>query len=379
MKRRLFTPGPTPLPPQVRIAVAKEIIHHRDKEFVKVFQEVREGLKYIFQTENEVLTFTASGTGAMEAVVVNLLSPEDKILVVRGGKFGERWAEIGTSFGLQVNCIDVEWGKAINPHLIEKELTRDSQIKAVFTQLVETSTGVVYDIKSIAKIVKDREAVLVVDAISGLGAEFLPTDEWGVDVVVGGSQKALMIPPGLAFVSLSDKTRSLVEKSTLPKYYWNFEKALKMQENNQTPYTPAISLICALRESLRLIKEEGRDNILKRHALLAEATRKGVLALGLKIFSEVPSTVVTAIKLPSGIEDKSLRTLMRDKYGVLIAGGQGKLKGKIIRIAHLGWMDALDIIAGISSLEMALSQIGFRVKLGEGVKAAEEVLLRRKR
>jgi len=375
VKRRLFTPGPTPLPPQVRIAVAKEIIHHRDKEFVKVFQEVREGLKYIFQTKNEVLTFTASGTGAMEAVVVNLLSPEDKILVIRGGKFGERWVEIGTSFGLQVNCIDVEWGKAINPHLIEKELTRDSQIKAVFTQLVETSTGVVYDIKSIAKIVKDREVVLVVDAISGLGAEFLPTDEWGVDVVVGGSQKALMIPPGLAFVSLSDKARSLAEKSTLPKYYWNFEKALKMQENNQTPYTPAISLICALRESLRLIKEEGRDNILKRHALLAEATRKGVLALGLKIFSEVPSTVVTVIKLPSGIEDKSLRTLMRDKYGVLIAGGQGKLKGKIIRIAHLGWMDALDIIAGISSLEMALSQIGFRVKLGEGVKAVEEVLI----
>ena len=379
MKRKLFTPGPTPLPPEVRMAEAKEIIHHRDKEFVKVFQEVRKGLKYVFQTGNEVLTLTASGTGAMEAVVVNLLSPEDKILVVRGGKFGERWAEIGTSFGLKVNCVDIEWGKTINPHLIEKELARDPGIKAVFTQLVETSTGVVYDIKSIAKIVKDREVVLVVDAISGLGAEFLPTDEWEVDVVVGGSQKALMIPPGLAFVSLSDKAQSLVEKSTLPKYYWSFEKALKMQENNQTPYTPAVSLICALRESLRLIKEEGRDNILKRHALLAEATREGVLAMGLKIFSEVPSAVVTAVKLPSGIEDKSLRTLMRDEYGVLIAGGQGKLKGKIIRIAHLGWMDALDIIAGISSLEMALSRIGFRVRLGEGVKAAEEVLLRRKR
>lgn len=379
MKRRLFTPGPTPLPPQVRIAEAKEIIHHRDKEFVKVFQEVREGLKYVFQTRNEVLTFTASGTGSMEAVVVNLLSPKDKILVVRGGKFGERWAEIGTSFGLKVNCIDIEWGKTINPHLIEKELTRDPRIKAVFTQLVETSTGVVYDIKSIAKIVRDKEAVLVVDAISGLGAEFLPTDKWGIDAVVGGSQKALMIPPGLAFVSLSDKAWSLVEKSTLPKYYWSFEKTLKMQENNQTPYTPAVSLICALRESLRLIKEEGRDNILKRHALLAEATRKGVLALGLKIFSEAPSAAVTAVKLPSGVKDESLRTLMRDKYGVLIAGGQGKLKGKIIRIAHLGWMDALDIITGISSLGMALSQIGFKVELGKGVKAAEEVLLRRKR
>ncbi|MCD6231586.1 alanine--glyoxylate aminotransferase family protein [Candidatus Aerophobetes bacterium] len=374
MNRRLLTPGPTSLPPQVRIAAAKEIIHHRSDEFLKVFQEVREGLKSIFQTRNEVLIFTCSGTGVMEAVIVNLLSPKDKILVIKGGKFGERWADIGASFGLQVTGIDVEWGRVVDPNLIEKELSRDSQIKAVFTQLVETSTGVVYDIKSIARIVKETEAVLVVDAISGLGGEYLPADEWGVDVVVGASQKALMAPPGLAFVSLSDKAWKLVEESTLPRYYWNFKEALRMQKNNQTPFTPAVSLICALRESLKLIKEKGEDNILKHHARLAEATRKGVLALGLKIFSEAPSNIVTAIELPLGIEDKKLRALMRDRYGVEITGGQGKLKGKIIRIAHLGWVDALDIMAGISSLEMALSQMGFKVNLGEGVKAAEKVL-----
>ena len=214
----------------------------------------------------------------------------------------------------------------------------------------------------------------MVDAISGLGGEYLPADEWGVDVVVGASQKALMAPPGLAFVSLSDKAWKLVEESTLPRYYWNFKEALRMQKNNQTPFTPAVSLICALRESLKLIKEKGEDNILKHHARLAEATRKGVLALGLKIFSEAPSNIVTAIELPLGIEDKKLRALMRDRYGVEITGGQGKLKGKIIRIAHLGWVDALDIMAGISSLEMALSQMGFKVNLGEGVKAAEKVL-----
>jgi len=376
MNRRLLTPGPTSLPPQVRIAAAKEIIHHRSDEFLKVFQEVREGLKSIFQTRNEVLIFTCSGTGVMEAVIVNLLSPKDKILVIKGGKFGERWADIGASFGLQVAGIDVEWGRVVDPSLIEKELSRDSQIKAVFTQLVETSTGVVYDIKSIARIVKETEAILVVDAISGLGGEYLPADEWGVDVVVGASQKALMAPPGLAFVSLSDKAWKLVEESTLPRYYWNFKEALRMQKNNQTPFTPAVSLICALRESLKLIKEKGEDNILKHHARLAEATRKGVLALGLKIFSEAPSNIVTAIKLPSGIEDKKLRALMRDRYGVEITGGQGKLKGKIIRIAHLGWVDALDIMAGISSLEMALFQMGFKVNLGEGVKAAEKVLSR---
>ncbi len=374
MKKRLFTPGPTPLPEEVRLAQAKEIIHHRGKEFSTIFEEVCQGLKDVLQTENDVLVLTASGTGAMEAAVVNLLSPQDEVLVVRGGKFGERWAEIGNSFGIKVTCLDVKWGTVVDPQLIKESLARNPKIKAVFTQLTETSTGVVYDIKNIAKVVSKTDAVLVVDAISGLGAEELFTDEWGVDVVIGGSQKALMIPPGLAFVSLSERAWKLVERSTLPKYYWDFKKAKKSLSKLQTPYTPAVSLICALKESLRLIKKEGWQNLVQRYHRLAEATRKGVLALGLEIFSQVPSNVVTAVKMPPGIDADELRQTMRNKYGIEVAGGQGELAGKIIRIAHLGWMDSLDVIVVISALEMALLEWGYSLELGKGVKAAEEIL-----
>jgi len=374
LKERLFTPGPTPLPQEVRLAQTKQIIHHRTREFSQIFEDVCQGLKDVLQTKNDVLLFTASGTGAMEAAVVNLLSPEDEALVVRGGKFGERWAEIEDSFGVSVISLDVKWGTAVDPKLIKEELTRNPKIKAVFTQLVETSTGVLYDIKNIAKVVRKTDAILVVDAISGLGAEVLPTDEWEVDVVIGGSQKALMIPPGLSFVSLSERAWRLVEKSTLPKYYWDFKKARKSLSKLQTPYTPAISLVYALRESLGLIKKEGWQSFVQRHYRLAEATRKGVLALGLDIFSQVPSNAVTAIKVSPEIDADKLREVMRNRYGVQVAGGQGKLAGKIIRIAHLGWMDSLDVIAVISALEMALLELGYPLELGKGVKTAEEVL-----
>ena len=374
MKQRLFTPGPTPLPEEVRLGQAREIVHHRGKEFAQIFKEVRQGLKYVFQTEEEVFVFTASGTGAMEAAIANLLSSGDRVLVIKGGKFGERWAEIATAFGVQVIPLDVRWGSAPDPGLIKKKLTAHQEIKAVFTQLVETSTGVVYDIKAIVEVVRPTEAILVVDAISGLGAQFFATNEWGIDVVIGGSQKALMIPPGLAFVTLSPKAWSFVENSNTPRYYWDFKKVRKALDKNQTPYTPAVSLICALRESLRLLRKEGWENVLTRHARLAEATRKAALALGLKIFSEVPSNVVTAIEVPPGIDANELRTMMRDGYGVKVAGGQEELRGKIIRIAHLGWMDGSDMVAAISSLEISLSKLGYPVTLGKGVAAAEEVL-----
>ena len=374
MKRRLFTPGPTPLPEEVRLAQAKEIVHHRGKEFAEIFKEVRQGLKYVFQTKEEVFVFTASGTGAMEAAVANLLSSGDRVLVIKGGKFGARWAEIAAAFGVQVIPLDVEWGSAPDPGLIKKKLTAHEEIKAVFTQLVETSTGVVYDIKAIAQAVKSTGAILVVDAISGLGAQSLPTNEWGIDVVIGGSQKALMIPPGLAFVALSPKAWSFVESSNIPRYYWDFKKVREALDKNQTPYTPAVSLICALRESLRLLKKEGWENVLARHARLAEATRKAALALGLRIFSKVPSNVVTAIEVPPQIDANELRTMMRDRYGVEVAGGQEGLAGKIIRIAHLGWMDESDMVAIVSSLEISLSKLGYPVALGKGVAAAEKVL-----
>lgn len=374
LKQRLFTPGPTPLPDEVRLGQARQILHHRGKEFSEVFKEVRQGLKYVFQTEEEVFVFTASGTGAMEAAIANLLSSGDRVLVIKGGKFGARWAEIATAFGVQVIPLEVKWGSVPDPDLIKKRLTQHQEIKAVFTQLVETSTGVVYDIKAIAELVRPTQAILVVDAISGLGAQFLPTNEWGIDVVIGGSQKALMIPPGLAFVTLSPKAWSFVDNSHTPRYYWDFKKARKALDKNQTPYTPAVSLICALRESLRLLKKEGWESILARHARLAEATRRAVVALGLKIFSKVPSNVLTAIEVPPGIDANELRTMMRDEYGVQVAGGQEELAGKIIRIAHLGWMDGSDMVAAISSLEISLSKLGYPVAFGKGVAAAEEVM-----
>lgn len=374
MKHKLFTPGPTTLPEEVRLIQARGIIHHRSKEFADIFEEIRQELRYIFQTKEEVLLFTSSGTGAMEAVIANLFSPGDRALVIRGGKFGERWAEIAASFGVQVLAIDVEWGEAVSPGVIEEKLRGDSGIKAVFTQLVETSTGVVYDIESIARVIKGKGAILIVDAVSGLGAEALHTDKWGVDVVVAGSQKALMIPPGLSFVALSCQAWKLTENSKLPKYYWDFKKAKKAQDKNQTLYTPAITLVCALRESLRSIKKEGWQSILNRHAKLAEATRQGVLALGLQLFSKAPSNVLTAIVIPSSIETKRLRGLMRDRYGVEVAEGQAKLAGKIIRIAHLGWMEATDIIVVLSALEMSLLELGYPVEMGKGIAAAEKIL-----
>lgn len=373
MKQRLFTPGPTPLPEEVKLSQAREIVHHRTNQFKQVFQEVEEGLKYVFQTDNDVFLFTSSGTGAMEAAVANLLSPEDEVLVIGGGKFAERWAEIIQAFGGKVNLVDVEWGKGVDPLKVEEGISQNPEIKAVFTQLVETSTGAVYDIEALGRILRGTSTVLVVDAISALCAHPLHTDKWGVDAVIGGSQKALMIPPGLAFVAISEKAWKLVENSTSPKYYWDFKKARNALAKFQTPYTPAVSLIFALRDSLRLLKEEGIERVVNRHAELAKATRKAILAMGLKIFGENPSNVVTSVTLPPQIDEKKLRRLMQARFGVQVAGGQDSLAGKIIRIAHLGWTDTSDIIVVISALEMALLELGYSVELGKGLKAAEEV------
>lgn len=371
---RIFTPGPTPLPEEVKLSQAKDIIHHRTPEFSQIFKEVSLNLKYVFQTENDVLTFAASGTGAMEAVIANLLSPGDKVLVVRGGKFGERWGEVGEAFGLNVIGMDVEWGKAPQPKQIEKKMNTNKGIKAVFTQLVETSTGVRYDIESIARVVSKTPAVLVVDAISGLGAEPFFTDDWKVDVVISGSQKALMLPPGLSFASLSKKAWEMVDEATFPRYYWDFKKAASSLNKGQTPYTPAVSLVCALRESLALIKQEGLNAVLNRHRMFAHAIRRAALSLGLQIFANPPSNAVTAILVPSGIEGEKLREKLRTDFGVLVAGGQGRLSGRILRIAHMGWMDKLDIIGVISALETSLSRLGYEVELGKGAAVAEEIL-----
>jgi aspartate aminotransferase-like enzyme len=376
-KKYLFSPGPTMLPPEVLLKMAEPIMHHREPEFEKIFAEIREGLKYLFQTRNEVLVFTSSGTGAMEGAVSNILSKGDKAIVVRGGKFGERWGEICKAYGIEFIPIDVEWGKAVDPKRIKEILESDSKVRAVYTQASETSTGVKHPIREIADIVKrDEDRVIIVDAITGIGVFNIPTDEWGLDVVISGSQKALMLPPGLSFAALSDKAWKLVERSDLPKYYFDFKKELKNTKKNQSSYTPAISLFVGLRETLHMIREEGLETIFRRHEKLAEATRRAVKALGLKLFApDSPSNAVTAVMIPEGIDGERLKDLFFEKFGITVAEGQDRAKGKIIRIAHLGYYERLDMVMVISALEMLLKEMGYGFELGKGVKAAEEVLM----
>lgn len=376
-KYYLLAPGPVPVPPKVLAAMSEPIIHHRAPAFVKVLEEVRGGLKFLFQTKNEVLILASSGTGAMEGAVTNTLCKGDTSLVVRAGKFGERWAEICEAYGVKPICIDVPWGQAVDPKLIAQELEKNPAIRAVFIQASETSTGVMHPIRAIAEIVKKYDnTLLIVDAISGIGVFDLPVDKWGLDVVVSGSQKAFMLPPGLAFVTLSDKALSFVEKSDIPKYYFNFKKELKkLVKDNETNFTPAVSLIMGLREALNMIKEDGLEKAFKRHARLADATRAAAKALGLELYApDSPSNAVTAIKAPAGIDGQKIVKILRDKHNITIAGGQSEAKGKIFRIAHMGYLDAYDIIMVISALEMTLKELGVSIEMGKGVKAAAEIL-----
>ncbi len=369
----LMAPGPTSLPPQVLLAMAKPVIHHRTKEFRAILKEIFEGLQYLFQTANPVIMFSASGTGAMEAAVVNTLSQGDRALVVRGGKFGERWGELCEAYGVDVVPIDIEWGYGVDPSKIDSALKKDPDIKAVFTTLCETSTCVCNDIKAVGEVVASHSAILVVDAISGLGAEEFKTDEWLVDIAVTGSQKALMLPPGLSFASLSPKAQELMKRSTLPKYYLSFEKALKSLGKNDTPFTSAVSLIYGLKESLALIKEEGLDNVVKRHRRLANATREAGRALGLELLSKAESNVATAMVMPESIDADALRKELTGSFNITVAGGQGDLMGRIIRVAHLGYCGESDVVAVISALEMVLNRLGHECKPGAGVAAAEKV------
>ncbi len=376
-KNYLLTPGPTPLPPEVCEAQSRPIIHHRTPQFQAVLKEVTDGLKYVFQTSGDVMILTASGTGAMEAAVVNLLSAGDTAITVEGGKFGERWTELCSAYGIKPEVIKVEWGKAVDPREIERKLKANPAIKAVFTTLCETSTGVSNDIKAIGEVVKGSDAVLVVDAISGLGAVDLKTDAWSVDVCVSGSQKGLMLPPGLAFVSVSKKAWGKIDAAKCPKYYFDLKVAKKAMEKTDTPFTPAISLVIALAEALKIIRQDTLENIFIRHTKMAEATRAAMQALGLALFApDAASDVVTAVKVPAGIDGEKLVKVMRDTYGVTIAGGQSEMKGKIFRIAHMGYIGEFDIIVGISCLEKVLKQMGYKFDLAAGVKAAQEVFLK---
>ena len=374
-KRHLLAPGPTQVLPEALLAMARPILYHRGPEYEVLLASVREGLKFLFQTKNEVLLFTSSGTGGMEGAVVNTLSPGDRALVIRGGKFGERWGEICEAYGLQPSYIDVEWGRAVEPDLVAAALTADPSIKAVFTTHSESSTGVLHDIEAIARIVGKTPAILIVDAITSVGVVDLPMDAWGVDVVVGGTQKALMIPPGLALCGVSDKAWAMVQRSRLPKFYFNFIAERKSLEKNQNTFTPAVSLVVALHESLAVIRAEGLTALFARHDRLARATRAGVMALGLQLFTERPTPALTTIIAPPGIEAGAIVKRLRVVHGITISGGQAQLKGKIFRLAHLGYADESDVVVCLAALERTLADLGYPVKLGEGIRAAQEVLV----
>jgi len=377
-KSYLLTPGPTPLPPEICESLSRPIIHHRTPQFQAILKEAHEGLKYVFQTANDVFILTSSGTGGLEAAVINFLSPGDTVISVDAGKFGERWAEICQAYGVNCEVIKVEWGKAVNPKDIEAKLKAGKgKVKAIFTTLCETSTGVATDIKAIGGIVKDSEAILVVDAVSGLGAIDLKSDLWSCDVVVSGSQKGLMLPPGLGFISISPKAWKLAETSKCPKYYFDLKAAKKAYASTDTPWTPAIGLVIALNEAIKMMKAESLEKIFSWHNKMAEAVRAAVKALGLELFApDAYSDVVTAVKVPAGIDGEKLVKTMRDTFGVTIAGGQSEMKGKIFRFAHMGYIGEFDIITGISCLEKVLLQMGYKFELGCGVAAAEKVFLK---
>ncbi|MBM4274024.1 MAG: alanine--glyoxylate aminotransferase family protein [Deltaproteobacteria bacterium] len=375
MKRYLMTPGPTPVAPETQLAMATPIIHHRAPQFMEILGEVREGLKYLFQTQQEVLIFAATGTGAMEGAVANTLSAGDTALVVDGGKFGERWTELCNVYGVKPERLVVEWGRAVDPQAVAKLLDANPAIKAVFVQANETSTGVQHPVKGLAEVTRNRPGtILVVDAISALGGYELPMDEWGIDVLVAGSQKAMMLPPGLAFAALSDKAWKFVKSSTLPKYYFDFAKARKSQEKNQTPYTSPVSLILGLQEVLAKIRRDGLGKVFAHNRRLSEATKTAMAAMGLELYSkDNASLVLTAVLAPAGVDGQKVVAELR-KRGIWIAGGQAQAKGKIFRIAHMGYIDEVDLVGTIAGLEIVLNQLGYKVALGTGVKAANQVL-----
>lgn len=379
VKRFLCAPGPTAVPQEILNKMAEPLIHHRTPQFSEIILENAELLKDVFKTKNVVLTLTSSGTGAMEASISNFMSEGDKIIVLSAGKFGERFAEIGRAYKLNVIELKAEYGKDIKADEVEKALKENPDAKGVYTEYSETSTGVAFEVKEIAAVVKKSNAILVVDGITAIGAMEFNMDEWGVDVAVGGSQKSFMIPPGLAFISYSEKAEEMMKKSNLPKYYFNLEKERSNLEKKTTAWTPAITLFIGLNQALKMMKEEGLDNIIRRHSLVAECFRTAVDSIGLKLFPDVPrvkpSNSVTAIKVPEGIDGAKIPSLMRDKYGVTIAGGQGSMKGKIFRLGHLGYVDKSDILVELQAMELALRDLGYKFEYGKSVYTAQKFIL----
>jgi len=375
-KQRLLTPGPTPLYPPALQAMMGSDIHHRTEDFRVVYRNVIADLKLVLGTSYDVLPFVASGTGAMEAAVSNLFSRGDKVVVCSAGKFGERWAEMTTAFGLDVTVLKADYGDAVKPEQVAAALASDASVRGVFVQASETSTGAAHDIEKMGRIVAGTGAILVVDAITGLGTMPLDIEGWGLDVVVGGSQKAFMIPPGYAFLTVSPKAWKMAETATLPHYYFDLKKEKKNADKGESSYTPNTSLLLAFGVALTYIKSLGMDKLIDNAQLLARATRAAAAALGLELFAPgSPAASVTAIKPPAGRDSGVIVKAFKTRFGSIIANGQGSMKGKIFRIAHLGYFDFADLFAVIGELEIILAANGVPVEFGKGVAAVQKVYM----
>jgi aspartate aminotransferase-like enzyme len=379
LKQYLMTAGPTPLPPAVSQVMAEPMVYHRAPAFVDVYARTLGRLKEVFGAEGDVLVFASSGTGGLESAVANLVRPGEPVLVASCGKFGERWAELSDAYGGATVHFEAGWGNKVDPADLERELSEHPDVKVVFTTLSETSTGVVNDVQALTEVAHKHDALIAVDAVSAIGAIPIPQDEWGVDVVVAGSQKALMAPPGLGFASPNERALAYAAAAPGHRYYFDWQRTVSGQRGDppDSPFTPAVGLILALDVALGLIEEEGLEHVYQRHRLLGRATREAVKAHDLSLFGpeDENANVVTAIALPEGIDGAAVPKQMRDRYGVTIAGGQGKLKGKIARIAHCGYFGAFDILVTVAGLEMTLSELGYELELGTGVAAAQRVFV----
>ena len=378
VKQYLMTAGPTPLPPAVSQVMAEPMTYHRAPAFIEVYTRVLSRLRDVFQTANEVQVFTSSGTGALESAVANLVRPGEQALVASCGKFGERWFELCEAYGAETIHWETEWGRKVDPAGLDERLGANPGVELVFTTFSETSTGVVNDIRELTEVAHRHDAMIAVDAVSGLGAVPLPQDDWGVDVVVAGSQKALMAPPGLAFASAGEAALARAAETPGRRFYFDWARTVSGQRQDppDSPFTPAVGLVRALDVALGMIEAEGLDQVFERHALLGRATREAAKALDLELLGGIPdenANVVTAMVLPEQIDGGKVPKLMRDRFGVTIAGGQGRLKGRIARIAHCGYFGAFDIIVTISALEMTLRELGHQAEPGAGVAAAQRV------
>ena len=375
MKQRLLTPGPTPVPEETLLELARPMIFHRTPEFRKILAEVLEDLQYVFRTKNKVVPLTSSGTGGLEAAIANCLPAGSKAICLIAGRFGERWRNLCKAFNIEAVSVTVPYGHAVQPEQLARALADHPDALAVCSTLSETSTGVGHDIAAFGKLTAGKPALLLVDAISGLGAMECRTDEWNIDICVTGSQKALMLPPGLAFLSVSDKAWKAIDNNPNPRtYYFDLKKARTSLENSDTPFTPAHTLIRALRVSLKRIREEGIENIWSRQARTAAAARAGFQALGLELFASRPADGLTVVKMPAGIDSTVLLGKLEKQYGMKLANGQDRLKGKIIRLAHMGYIDQFDVLAALSGVELVLQQMGYPVEPGKGVAAAQKIL-----